>query len=67
MDIIIENKHKGALLSLVERKSKFTLIRKPPTRRPDLVAEAATDLLNPYKEKVRTITADNGQGLAHHK
>ena len=31
------------------------------------VAEAAIDLLNPYKETVCTITADNGQEFAHHK
>ena len=67
IDTIIGKKHKRALLSLVERKSKFTLIRKLPKKRADLVAEAAIDLLNPYKEKVCTITADNGQEFAHHK
>ena len=66
IDTIIGKKHKRALLSLVERKSKFTLIRKLPKKRADLVAEAAIDLLNPYKEKVCTITADNGQEFAHH-
>jgi IS30 family transposase len=67
IDTIIGKKHKGALLTLVERKTKFTLIRKLPTKRADLVAEAATDLLNPYEEKVCTITADNGQEFAHHE
>jgi len=67
IDTIIGKKHKGALLSLVERKSKFTLIRKLPKKRADLVAEAAIDLLNPYKETVCTITADNGQEFAHHE
>jgi IS30 family transposase len=67
IDTIIGKKHKGALLSLVERKTKFTLIRKLSTKRADLVAEAATYLLNPYEEKVYTITADNGQEFAHHK
>jgi len=66
IDTIIGKKYKRALLSLVERKSKFTLIRKLPKKRADLVAEAAIDLLNPYKEKVCTITADNGQEFAHH-
>ena len=67
IDTIIGKKHQGALLSLVERKSKFTLIRKLPTKQADLVAEAATDLLNPYEEQVCTITADNGQEFAHHE
>jgi IS30 family transposase len=67
IDTIIGKNHKGALLSIVEMKSKFTLIRKIPKKRADLVAEASIDLLNPYKEKVLTITADNGQEFAHHE
>ena len=67
IDTIIGKRYKGALLSLVERKSKFTLIRKLPKKQADLVAEAAIDLLNPYEEKVCTITADNGQEFAHHE
>jgi len=67
IDTIIGKRHKGVLLSLVERKSKFTLIRKLPKKQADLVAEATIDLLNPYDEKVFTITADNGQEFAHHE
>ena len=67
IDTIIGKQHKGALLSLVERKSKFTLIRKLEKKQANLVAEAAIHLLNPYKEKVCTITADNGQEFAHHE
>jgi len=65
IDTIIGKRHKGALLSLVDRKTKFTLIKKLPKRQADLVAQAAVDLLNPYK--VYTITADNGQEFAHHE
>ena len=67
IDTIIGKNHKGALLSIVERKSKFTLIRKLPKKRADMVAEAAIDLLQPYKGKLFTITADNGQEFAHHE
>jgi IS30 family transposase len=67
IDTIIGKNHKGVLLSIVERKSKFTLIRKLPNKRADLVAEAAIDLLNPFEQKVFTITADNGKEFAHHK
>jgi IS30 family transposase len=66
IDTIIGKNHKGALLSIVERKSKFTLIRKLPKKQADLVAKAAIHLLQPYKGKVFTITADNGQEFAHH-
>jgi IS30 family transposase len=67
IDTIIGKKHKGALLTLVERKSKFTLIRKVSNKQADLVAEATIDLLNPYRVKVFTITADNGREFAHHE
>ena len=67
IDTIIGKNHKGALLSIVERKSKFTLIRKLPKKRAEMVAKAAIDLLQPYKGKLFTITADNGQEFAHHE
>ena len=67
IDTIIGKNHKGAMLTVVERKSKFTLIRKLPKKQADLVVEAARDLLSPYQGKVLTITADNGQEFAHHE
>ena len=67
IDTIIGKKHKGALLTLVERKSKFTLIRKLEKKQTNPVAEAAIDLLKPYEDTVCTITADNGQEFAHHE
>jgi len=67
IDTIIGKRHKGALLTLVERKAKFTLMRKLEKKQADLVAKAVIDLLNPYEEKVLTITADNGQEFAHHE
>lgn len=67
IDTITGKMHKGVVLSIVERKSKFTLIRKIPKKQADLVARAAVDLLSPYAEKVLTITADNGQEFAHHQ
>jgi len=67
IDTIIGKKHKGALLTLVERKTKLTLIRKLEKKQADLVAEATIHLLKPYKETVCTITSDNGQEFAHHE
>jgi IS30 family transposase len=67
IDTIIGKRHKGALLTIVERKTKLTLIRKLPRKQAHLVAEAVIDLLNPYEEKVCTITSDNGQEFAHHE
>ena len=47
IDTIIRKKEKGALLTLVQRKTKSTLIRKLPKNQVDLIAETAIDLLNP--------------------
>ena len=67
IDTIIGKKYKSVLLTIVERKSKLTLIKKLPNKRADLVADAAFDLLVPYKKKVFTITADNGKEFSHHE
>jgi IS30 family transposase len=67
IDTTIGKRHQGALLSLVERKSKFTLIIKLSKKQADLVVEAATDLLTPYEETVCTITADSGKEFTYHE
>jgi IS30 family transposase len=67
IDTIIGKNHKGALLSIVERKSKFTLIGKLQEKSAEIAANAAIDLLKPFANKVLTITADNGKEFADHK
>ena len=67
IDTIIGKNHKGALLSIVERKSKFTLIAKLKDKSAEIAADAAIDLLKPFANKVLTITADNGKEFADHK
>lgn len=67
IDTVIGARHKSALLTIVERKSKLTLIKKLTNKRADLVTDAAYDLLAPYKRKVFTITSDNGKEFAYHK
>ena len=67
IDTVIGKNHKGALLTIVERKSKYTLIQKLSYKRSQLVADAAIDLLVPYQDKVHTITSDNGKEFADHQ
>ncbi len=67
IDTMIGKNHKGILLTIVERKSKLTLIQKLPSKHAELVTDAMVDLLSPYKKKVRTITVDNGKEFANHK
>ncbi len=55
------------LVTLVERKSKFTLIRKLPGRHAHRLARTVRDMLCRHKQKSLTITADNGTEFAAHK
>jgi transposase, IS30 family len=66
-DTIIGRGHQSALVSLTERKSKLTLLRKVERRSADEVARASLALLGPLADKVHTITSDNGKEFAHHE
>ena len=66
LDTITGKNSMGYLVTVVERKSKLTLIRRVPDRQSDLVVKAVIKLLRPYKDKVLTITADNGKEFARH-
>lgn len=67
IDTVIGQNHKGALVTIVDRKSKFTLIKRVETKHADGVTAATTTLLKPYRDKVFTITADNGKEFAGHE
>lgn len=66
-DTIIGKNHKQAIVSLVERKSGFTLIQKVDRKTSEAVGHAMTELLKPFKNKVLTITSENGREFAGHK
>jgi len=46
-------------VSLVERRSRYTLLGK-------VASKQAEEVLAPHKEYTETITADNGKEFAHH-
>ena len=66
-DTIIGKNHRQAIVSVVERKSGFTLIRKVERKTAQAVTEAMTGLLKPYRSKVHTVTSDNGREFAGHE
>lgn len=66
LDTITGKNSKGYLVTVVERRSKLTLIKRVPDRQSDQIAKAVIQLLRPYKSKVLTITADNGREFARH-
>ena len=66
-DTIIGKGHKGAIVSLVERKSIYTLLSKVERKTSKLVTDMEIRLLSPFKERVHTITQDNGLEFAGHQ
>jgi IS30 family transposase len=66
VDTLVGKGQRGALVSLVERKSRFTLMQPVEQRLADLVSQAMLSLLSPFADLVHTITGDNGKEFAHH-
>lgn len=60
MDTVLGKQGSGAIVSLVERKSRFYLIRYVPNKATSAVADTIISMLTPIKQPVHTITADNG-------
>jgi transposase, IS30 family len=67
IDTVIGKNHQGALVTLVDRVSKFTLLKKVNSKHADVVTEATIILLQPYLDKTLTITADNDKEFAGHE
>jgi len=66
IDTLVGKGHRGALVSLVERKSRYTLLLPVAQRLANLVADATISLLLPLAGFVHTITGDNGKEFAEH-
>lgn len=67
IDTIIGARHKGAIVSMVERSSKLTKLVRVPRKTADLVAKALCKRLKPIEAFVHTLTADNGKEFAFHE
>ena len=66
-DTIIGKRHKQAIVSITERKSRLSLIYKVEQKTSDQVTEAISRLLLPIKHNVHTVTSDNGKEFAGHE
>jgi len=65
-DTIIGANHKGAILSHVDRMSKFTKLILLPSKESAIVVEACKEALGPIAEFMHTITYDNGKEFSQH-
>ena len=66
-DTIVGARHKGGILSVVERKSKLTRLRKLSTKSAAEMKDNMIALLAPLAVKVHTITVDNGKEFCEHQ
>ena len=66
-DTLIGKNHKGALVTLDERKSKLRLAAPLHSKKAPQVKEATIALLQPIAQFVKTITFDNGKEFAWHE
>ena len=67
IDLVIGKGHSGALLTIVERMTSFTVSMRIDSKCADVVTAATIDLLKPFKGAVLSITADNGKEFAYHE
>ena len=65
-DTIIGANHKGAVMSHVERRSKYTKLAKLPDKSANSVVQACRRVLLPLADRIETITYDNGKEFASH-
>ena len=63
-DTVIGKGRKGALLTLVERKTLYTVIARLGGKQADLPAQATVKSMQAHQGQVHTITFDNGLEFA---
>lgn len=66
-DTIIGAGRKGAIITIVDRKSMYLKMSVPSSKKADKTAKKMIQLIKPYKNKIHTITTDNGFEFSDHK
>ncbi|WCN09146.1 IS30 family transposase [Marinomonas mediterranea] len=66
IDTVLGKSGTGSIVTLLERTTRFYLIKKVNSKSAVDVTQATIELLMPFKDHVHTITADNGREFAHH-
>jgi len=67
LDTIIGSGRNGAIVSMVERSSKLTKLKKISRKTAQQVQEALIIKLGPMKDFVLTLTSDNGKEFMYHR
>jgi IS30 family transposase len=66
-DTLAGSRWRTGVLTLVERKSRFTRLGRLCNKSADVTARVATRRLRPLVASMRTLTVDNGQEFARHQ
>ncbi len=66
-DTMIGKGQQGGLLTLVERKARYTVVRHLSSKHGQTVRRQVRAALAPLKDRVKTITYDNGREFCEHK
>ena len=66
-DTVMGLRRQSALLTMVERKTLYTVIARLTGKRADLLAQATIDSMRHLKDRIKTITLDNGLEFARHE
>jgi IS30 family transposase len=66
-DTLLGGRRGAAVVTLVERKSRYTLLGKVGRRFADHVRDAILGLLRPHRGKRHTLTLDNGSEFVEHE
>ena len=67
IDTVIGKGHSGALVTIVERVTNFTVSAQVDSKSANDVTQATIAQLTMFKDVVHTITADNGKEFAYHE
>jgi len=66
-DTVIGKGRKNAFVTMVERKTLYTVVRRIESKHAEITADALIQCMEPLKENVLTITLDNGKEFAQHE
>lgn len=68
IDTIIGKNQKGAILTIVERKTNFVMIKLLKNgKQAKGLADELCNMMSPYKDQILSITSDNGKEFAEHE
>ncbi|MGP4945289.1 IS30 family transposase, partial [Pseudoalteromonas nigrifaciens] len=66
-DTVIGKGRKNAFVTMVERKTLYTVVHRIESKHAQITADALITCMTPYKDRVITVTLDNGKEFAHHE